>query len=154
MLIFVNASFRARISFLLYVSLSLLLLAGTGCMPGEPRIGIERPVAELSPVFFGVASVYMIIRNEGGRDKLVAATVNIPHAVVELHDVKGHRMEKVERIAIPSRDTVELKPGSMHLMIFNMPKTLQEGAEIELSLRFERSGERKVPVVLVKPAGS
>jgi len=28
-------------------------------------------------------------------------------------------------------------------MIFNMPKTVKEGSEITVTLRFERSGEKK-----------
>jgi copper(I)-binding protein len=31
-------------------------------------------------------------------------------------------------------------------MIFNMPRTVQEGSELTLTLRFERSGEKKVPI--------
>jgi periplasmic copper chaperone A len=136
------------------VLICTLFSAGAGCAPGEPKIGIEAPSAELSPVFLGVASVFLTIRNDGGRDALVGASVNIPGALVELHDVKDRRMLKVERIPVRSRGSVELKPGSQHLMIYNLPRTLQEGAEIELMLRFERSGERRVPVRLAKPAGS
>ena len=55
-------------------------------------------------------------------------------------------MVRVEKIPVPARETVDLKPGSLHIMIFNMPKTIQEGSELALTLRFERSGERTVPV--------
>jgi hypothetical protein len=144
---------------LLFAKLHLVVIyalfsAVAGCSPGEPKIGIETPTAELSPVFLGVASVFLTIRNDGGRDALVGASVNIPDALVELHDVKDRRMLKVERIAIPSRGSVALKPGGQHLMIYNMPRTLHAGAEIDLTLRFERSGERRVPVRIAMPAGS
>jgi copper(I)-binding protein len=148
----VNVSFRLLISVLLAVAAMASLLTGIGCFSGEPKIAIEAASAELSPVFLGVGSVFMTVRNEGGRDALIAASVNIPNALVELHDVRGRRMEKVERIRIPSRGAAELKPGGMHLMIYNMPRNLQEGAEVVLTLRFERSGERQVPVRFVKPA--
>jgi len=149
-----NVLLHPLVSVLLAVSAIASFLAGAGCSSGEPKIGIETPSAELSPVFLGVCSVYLTVRNEGGRDSLVAASLNIPNALIELHDVKDRRMVKVERIRIPSGSTVELRPGGMHLMIYNMPRNMQEGAEIVLSLRFERSGVRQVPVRLTKPAGT
>lgn len=146
--------FRPIIAALLAVSAIASLLAGGGCSSGEPKIRIEAPSAELSPVFLGVASVYLTIRNEGGRDDLLAASVSVPQALVELHDVRDRRMVKVEHIRIPSRGAVELKPGGMHLMVYNLPRDLQAGAEALLTLRFERSGEHRVPLRLVNPAGS
>jgi len=151
---FMHVLIHSLFSMLLAASAVVSFLAWPGCSPAEPKIGIEAPAAELSPVFLGVASVYLTIRNSGGHDDLVAASVNLPKAMVELHEVRDGRMVKVERIRIPSRGTVELKPGGMHLMIYNMPRDLQEGAEVTLTLRFERSGEQQVPVKLVKPAGS
>jgi copper(I)-binding protein len=66
--------------------------------------------------------------------------------VIELHDVKDGRMVRVEKIVIPSGETTDLRPGSHHIMIFNMPRTVREGSELTLTLRFERSGEKQVPV--------
>ncbi len=130
---------------------AVLFLLGMGGAPQEPQISIEGPSASLSGMFVGAGSVFMKISNTGGREALIEAGVNIEGAVVELHDVKDNRMFKVERIAIPARGTVELRPRSLHIMIFNMPKTVREGSEIELTLTFERSGEKRVPVRFGKP---
>jgi periplasmic copper chaperone A len=122
-----------------------------GCSSQPPQIEIAGQYAELSPVFFGVGSVFMTIRNAGGGDAVTGITVNVPGALVELHDVKDRRMVKVEKIAVPAHGSAELKPGGLHIMVFNMPRTTREGNEIVLTLAFQRSGERKVPVRFVKP---
>ncbi|MDH4163268.1 MAG: copper chaperone PCu(A)C [Nitrospirota bacterium] len=130
---------------------SLVTLAGSGCTSQPPQITVEGQYANLSPMFFGVGSLFMKIKNAGGRDTLLAASVNIPAATVELHDIKDGKMVKVDRMKVPSRDTLELKPRSLHIMVFNMPKTVQDGSDMLLTLTFERSGQLQVPVRFEKP---
>ncbi len=126
--------------------LVVMLFAAGGCTSQPPQITVEGQYANLSPLFIGAGSVFFKIKNAGGRDALVGATVAIPNAVTELHDEKDGRMVRVDRIVIPSRETMDLRPGSHHIMIFNMPRTVQEGSELTLTLRFERSGEKRVPI--------
>ncbi len=132
-------------------AVALLALMTAGCSSQPPEITIDGQYGELSPVFFGVASVFMTIRNGGGGDAVTGIGVNVPGAIVELHDVKGGRMVKVEKIAVPAHGNAELKPGGLHIMVFNMPKTMREGSEIVLSLSFAHSSEQKVTVRLEKP---
>ena len=126
--------------------LVVMLVAGSGCTSQSPQITIEGQYANLSPLFIGAGSVFLKVKNAGGRDALVGATVSLPNAVTELHDEKDGRMVRVDKIRIPSRETMDLRPGSHHIMIFNMPRTVQEGSEITLTLKFERSGEKRVSV--------
>jgi copper(I)-binding protein len=140
---------------------AVLLLMGVlpavfGCSFGEPKVSVENPRGELSPLFLGVASVYLTVRNDGGSDRLVNARVAVPKAIVELHDVKRNRMEKVSHFPVPSRGVLQLKPGGMHIMVFNLPRDTVNGAEFGMTLVFERSGERTVTVQVEapgKPAG-
>lgn len=130
------------------VSLRLVVLfvSAAGCTSQAPQIAIEGQYANLSPLFIGAGSVFLKVRNTGGGDALVGAAVAFPNAVIELHDVKDGRMARVDKISIPSRETTYLSPGSHHIMIFNMPRTVQEGSELILTLKFERSGDKQVPV--------
>ena len=143
-----------RSIFKLLVSVFLLgsVFAGVvGCTSQPPQITVEGQYANLSGMFIGAGSVFMKIRNTGGKDALIGATTGMSNTTVELHDVKDNRMFKTEKIAIPSRDMVELKPRSLHIMMFNMPKTVQVGTEFTLTLKFERSGDLQVPVRFEKP---
>ena len=133
------------------------LLAGAAaemaCAPRLPNLTIEGAEATLSPVMLGVGSVFMRIVNSGkGRDELVSVRISIPVTSAEFHETKDGRMARVNRIAIPAGTTVELKPGGLHIMLFRLPKEIKEGSEITLSLMFEKSGEKRVPVKLTKPS--
>ena len=133
--------------------LLLPLFGGTACTSSPPQISIEGPTAELSPAFLGVVSVYFTVRNDGGRDALTGVTAGLPNALVELHDVQNNRMAKVDRIPVPGRGELKLRPGGFHLMAFNLPRSLKEGDQLALTLRFERSGERHVTARVVRAGG-
>ncbi len=55
-------------------------------------------------------------------------------------------------IAIPSGETVELKPGGLHLMFFKVAEPFKEGATVNVTLTFEKAGAVDVvlPVASVK----
>lgn len=129
---------------------ALVFAAAAGCSSPPPQITLEDPYGELSPVFIGAGSLYLKIRNEGGRDALIGATVDLPQTVIELHDVRDNRMVRITKVDVPARKTVELRPGGLHLMVFNLPKAVQSGSELALKLKFDRSGERSVQVRLRK----
>ncbi len=135
------------------VIVCLVFLVGTvsSCTPQPPQITVEGQYADLSGMFLGAGSIFMKIVNAGGRDALIGAALDMPNATVELHDVKDRRMVKTGRIVIASHETVELKPRGMHIMVFNMPKTVREGSVVMVTLKFEKSGDVRVPVQFEKP---
>jgi copper(I)-binding protein len=129
------------------VLLAAFLLLITGCSPGTPVIAIEEQEAILSPVIIGSGSVYMKIVNSGsGGDFLVKVRISIPDSIIELHDFQDGKMTTVNRIPIPAKTTVQLRPASYHIMIFKMPKEVQEGSETIATLSFEKHAEIKVPL--------
>jgi copper(I)-binding protein len=129
-------------------------LYGAGCTSGSPALEVESPQAKLSPAMVGVGSAFLTIVNKGsGNDTLVAARAEIPGTITELHDVLDGKMTKIAKIPIPSNGSVILRPGSLHIMIFNMPRTVEAGQNFTLVLTFEKSGEKQVSVKLAsKPA--
>lgn len=135
------------------LALSLVIVLGVlnsaGCKSGSPLLEVESPQAVLSPFMLGTGSAFLTIVNKGnGDDTLVAARVDIPGTITELHDVLDGKMKKIEKIQIPARTSVRLQPGSLHIMIFNMSRTTDAGQSLTLVLSFEKSGEKRVPVTL------
>lgn len=127
-------------------------LLGMGTSPGLPQISIEGQRANPSPIILGAASVFMVIKNSGrDDDNLIGVRINIPGTVAELHDVKDGKMVKIGKIKIPSQGVVELRPRSLHIMVFKMPGDIMEGSELTLYLIFEKSGEKQIPVRFVRP---
>lgn len=137
--------------FLLRYGLTLILIfVIPACSQKPPDIQESDIIALPSPVLKGVVSVFMRISNNGGKDYLIGARTDINGSIVELHDVKDGKMVKVRSIKIPSKDKIEMIPGGMHIMIFNLPDNIMNGAEMDLYLRFEKSGERKVKLKVMK----
>lgn len=129
----------------------LLLLAalcgGTAGCSGAPRIAIGGQEARLSPLMMGTCSIFMKIENAGdGDDSLVGAAVDIPGAVAELHGVSDGRMVKKDRVRVPARGAVELKPGGLHVMVFRLPPDAGVGYQFNVRLAFEKAGEKVASV--------
>jgi len=143
------------------VSRTILLLAIvaalSGCAGGAPSP--STPVATNAFSYAcaagGDCGAFMTISNPGGpANKLVAATTTVTDRA-ELHtmvkDAQGTMMMKqVDNIAVPAAGSVELKPGSFHVMLFGLNKELKAGDTFPLTLKFEQGGESTVQVQ-VKP---
>jgi copper(I)-binding protein len=113
-----------------------------GCARPPPQIELRAAEAHLSGMFGGACSVFLEIRNAGGRDALVGARVDLPGAIAEVHDVRDGRMVRAERVTVPANGVLELKPGSLHIMVFKLPRDARAGTELTLRLHFEKSGEK------------
>jgi copper(I)-binding protein len=138
----VNRAKRLWLSLLLAIAAS----AASGCSRA-PRIEISGQKARLSPALLGVCSVFLRIANPGdGDDALVSASVDVPGTVTELHDVREGKMVRSERVIVPARGAVELRPGGLHIMVFKLPGEIGAGSELRLRLVFETSGEKVTSV--------
>jgi hypothetical protein len=79
-------------------------------------------------------------------------TGNSPVAAeVQLHtmtmDGGVMRMRQVEDgISIPANGTLELKPGSYHIMFMGLKRQLRQGERFPVTLRFQRAGNVTVQV--------
>ena len=99
----------------------------------------------------GDCGAFMTISNPGGpANKLVAVTTTVTDRA-ELHtmakDASGAMMMKrVDSIEVPAVGTVELKPGSFHVMLFGLNKELKVGDTFPLTLKFEQGGESTITV--------
>jgi copper(I)-binding protein len=99
----------------------------------------------------------MTLRNRGAApDRLIAAASPVAR-VVELHthirEGEVMRMRPVPDIPVPAGQTVELRPGGLHVMLIGLTAPLVEGARVPLTLRFERAGEVAVDLA-VEAAGA
>lgn len=101
-------------------------------------------------------AMYLTIVNRGGADdRLLGVTASragmvMVHATETLDGVS--RMRMVRDLPIPARATVALAPGGTHIMLSGMKEPLVAGEQVDLVLRFEKAGTRKVAVTVNAPA--
>jgi periplasmic copper chaperone A len=133
---------------LLAMAVFLTTIVLAACQSGPPQISIEGAKAELSPAMVGEAMVTMNISNLGGTDVLKGVKTDVPGAMVMLHVMQGQRMVMVDSVEVPAKGKLEFKMGGSHIMIQDMPKTMTVGSKFNVTLVFQKSGEKEIPLTL------
>jgi periplasmic copper chaperone A len=79
-------------------------------------------------------------------DTTLVAASSPATPLVEVHEMtmKGGvmRMRKVDAVAVPAGETVELKPGGFHVMLLDLKQPVNEGDTVALKLVFRDSKGR------------
>jgi periplasmic copper chaperone A len=100
------------------------------------------PGAKVGGAFFTVTA------GKAG-DKLLSAESPVA-GKTEIHthvnDNGVMRMRAISHIEIGSGKSVELKPGSYHIMFFDLKRAFANGDKIPLTLSFEKAGKVQVEV--------
>jgi copper(I)-binding protein len=114
---------------------------------GALRIG--NPWMRATPKGASVGGGYMKITNSGtAPDRLVDGSSEVAgrfeiHSMVLEQGVA--KMRPVEGgLEIKAGETVELKPGSFHVMLLGLERPLEKGQKVKGTLEFERAGKVEI----------
>lgn len=125
------------------MKLKALILATLALSPlaqAKMDIMAHHAYARATPPNAATSAVFAEIMNRGENARYIVSASTDAAGKVELHDVLKEgdvmKMRQVERIEIPAKGSVELKPGSLHIMLFDLKKTLVEGEEIDVQITF------------------
>ncbi len=136
------------------VTLSLTLLAAAVAGAGGLRLAGTSPVfAQGSAITVHDAWVrepvgdrmqtaaFAVVDNSGPTSRaIVGASADVAEKV-ELHEMKMMgpmmQMSPVKQIEVPARGRVELRPGSLHLMLFGLKRMPVAGETVNLTLTFD-----------------
>ncbi|HEU4459615.1 MAG TPA: copper chaperone PCu(A)C [Methylibium sp.] len=92
---------------------------------------------------------FLKLTSKGKADRLIGASAAFAERV-ELHSMSMEgdvmKMRPVDAIDVPAGQTVELKPGGLHLMFIGLKQPLAKDSKVPLKLRFEKAGEVTVDV--------
>jgi copper(I)-binding protein len=119
-------------------------------------IQIADPWSRATPKGAEVAAGYMKITNTGAAaDRLVGGSADV--GTFEVHEMamENHvmKMRPANGLGIKPGETVELKPGGLHVMFVGLKKPLAVGDRITATLEFERAGKVQVEYE-VRPIGA
>jgi periplasmic copper chaperone A len=95
-------------------------------------IEVDNPWSRATPKGAATGAGYMTIKNTGtGPDRLIAGTTDVS-AGVQFHEMTMNEgvskmREMKSGIEIKPGETVELKPGSSHVMFVNLKRRLEKG---------------------------
>jgi copper(I)-binding protein len=131
-----------------FTGLFLLIIAsGSPALAHEIRLGtleLSDLWARATPPGAVTAAGYLTITNAGGEaDRLIAvATPSAARAEVHQMAVTDGvmTMTPVDGLEIPAGGSVTLAPGGLHLMFMGLTEPLKEGAQMPVTLTFEKAG--------------
>jgi periplasmic copper chaperone A len=138
-----------------------LALTGTGLSAQEFKAGdlrITQPWTRATPTGAKTAAGYLKITNSGKEaDTLVSASSDGAE-VVEVHEMTMKdsvmTMRRLEKgVEIKPGQTVELKPGSFHLMMIGVKEPFEKGKVIKGTLTFAKAGTVAVEFKVEGPGG-
>lgn len=143
--------------------LALVLVAcqGKEAPPTEqatPAAPEAKPGTELSgarlllpAVKSNPAAVYFRLENRGAKPVTLAAVAVSRAAMAEMHETKGGSMAKLTQLEIKPGETVEFKPGGMHVMVFGLDPVVGPGVPVEITLIFADGDKISAPLRLEVP---
>jgi len=100
-------------------------------------------------------SAILLHLNNSTEHAISLVSANTPAAGrVELHtmsmDGDVMKMRQIEKIEVPAHSSVELKPGGLHLMLFNLQQSFKEGQELDLELNFSDGSQQRITLPVKK----
>lgn len=101
-----------------------------------------------------VTAAYATVENPGAADlQIVGASAEVAGRV-EMHTMTREgdmmRMSPVKAITVPAKGKVELKPGGLHIMLFDLKRPLKEGETVELTLTTDKGATVKAQAPVKK----
>ncbi|HZE91001.1 MAG TPA: copper chaperone PCu(A)C [Rhizobacter sp.] len=112
-------------------------------------ISIGHPYARATTAAQPTGGAYLTLTNKGADDRLLSASADVAKSV-ELHrmTMEGDvmHMRRLDAVDVPAGQTVELKPGALHVMLVGLKAPLQQGDHFPMTLKFEKAGEVTVQV--------
>ena len=114
---------------------------------------IVQPWSRATPPTAQAAGGFLTITNKGTTPDRLIAVRGAAADKVEIHEMKmdGNvmRMRELEKgLEIPPGATVELKPGSFHIMFMGLKAPFTKDAKVPITLVFEKAGSIDVDLVV------
>jgi len=88
-----------------------------------------------------VTGAFAVVENAGATPRAIVAAAADVSDKVELHEMKNEngmmRMSPLKKFDVPAHGTLELKPGSFHVMLFDVKRKLVAGETVRLTLTLD-----------------
>jgi len=139
-----------------------LLVSGTASMSGLEIQGGSAPDSVVvrdawireAGASQKATGAFLVIENHSSQVVTLVSAKTSGAGIAELHkmELKDDKMsmKKVDEIQVPAGGTVELKPGGLHIMLFDLKQAFTPGTRTPLTLRFS-NGVEKIVNAEVRP---
>lgn len=143
---------NTRLKRLACIGAALCLSANLYAGSAADAVQAEGAYARAVPPGLPNSAAFVDLSNTGTADHALVAAESTAAQVVELHTHSMEdgmmRMRQVEKIPLPAGETVQLRPGGLHIMLIGLDHQLQPGETVELTLIYE-DGSRETLITPV-----
>ncbi len=145
---------HARLLKGIFVCLVIVSLFAACAPAASPTISIEGAKGKPSMTMPTAGAMFMIIKNTGtASDRLMSGkspacgSIEVHESVMKSDGTMG--MNLIDKpVEIPAGGQIELKSGGMHIMCIMKNDQFKPGTKVNLTLVFEKSGEKTFSVEL------
>lgn len=103
-------------------------------------------------------AAYLTFNNKGNTLCILSGAKTRVAKRVELHEHINQngvmRMRQVSGIVLPKQTQTELKPGGLHLMLFDLTSDLKSGNGIDMTLEYEDKSQKTIVLPMLTSAKS
>lgn len=115
----------------------LVLVTGIGTATAQAPITVAGAWVREPVPGRPAAAAYAVLENPGAVDvQVVGASADVA-GTVELHEMVRSgdmmKMARVKSITVPAKGKVELRPGGLHVMLFELKKPMKDGETVTLT---------------------
>jgi periplasmic copper chaperone A len=133
-------------------------VAGLGAVAGCAAQAGASPTIQVANAYVPVPSAaditvaYVVIRNNGSADRLVAAHTSVGGRVTfrTAHGPGASIMSTIGSVRIPGHATLAMRPDGIHMVITGVGP-MHGGKDITLTLKFAHGGPVSVVVTVTNP---
>ncbi len=123
--------------------------ATTGLAEGiADQVTVTDPYIRAVPPVVKTSAAFMQLQSSDASERFMVGAATPIAGAVELHmhtmDDGVMRMRRIPHIHLPSNKLVELKPGGLHVMLFDLGEPLKVGDKIPMTLEFEDGSTKEI----------
>lgn len=121
----------------------LLILPFLAGILGAGDIEVSNSFVKITPPNMKQTAIFMDIKNNSDKEiSLIDANTSLS-SITELHthikDGEMMKMIKVSDIKIPAHGEANLKPGGLHIMVFDLNSSVDENTTANVWLKFDNN---------------
>jgi hypothetical protein len=115
-------------------AVALALAAWPSMLQAQPTLTARDAWVREAPATRPTSAAYLTFENASGADIAIVSATTPAAKVVELHEMRDEdgrmRMRKVEKLVVPAKGSLVLKPGGLHVMLFQLTGALETGKTV------------------------
>ncbi|URL01955.1 copper chaperone PCu(A)C [Avibacterium sp. 20-126] len=94
------------------------------------------------------SAIFMQLQNTGDKAVHLALLESEQPSRLALHGMQNGKMIDLDGIEIPAKQTISLKRGGLHIMVFDLLTPIKQGSPFPLTLYFDDGEVVKVQVAV------